>query len=113
MPNTTSYERGDVVLADLPFSDLSGLKKRPAIVVSAAHPSVDLFLLPLTSQIENLQPGEFLIQNWREAGLLFPSAIKRGLFTLETTCVIRRLGCLSRSDMDQLDRSLGLWLGLA
>ncbi len=112
MPNTTSYERGDVVLADLPFSDLSGLKKRPAVVVSTVHPSVDLFLLPLTSQIENLQPGEFLIQNWQEAGLLFPSAIKRGVFTLETACVIRLLGRLSRPDMDQLDRSLRLWLGL-
>jgi len=54
-----------------------------------------------------------LIQNWREAGLLFPSAIKRGLFTLEAACVIRRLGRLSRPDMDQLDRSLRLWLGLA
>ena len=113
MPNTTNYERGDVVLADLPFSDLSGLKKRPAVVVSGVHPSVDLFLLPLTSPIENLQPGEFLIQNWREAGLLFPSAIKRGLFTLEAACIIRHLGRLSRLDMDQLDRSLRLWLGLA
>jgi mRNA interferase MazF len=51
----TSYERGDVVLATLPFSDLTGLKKRPAVVVSAPHPSVDLVLLPLTSQLENLQ----------------------------------------------------------
>ena len=37
MPNTTSFDRGDVVLATLPFSDLSGLKKRPAVVVSTVH----------------------------------------------------------------------------
>lgn len=107
-----TYERGDVVLANLPFSDLSGLKRRPAVVVSAAHPSVDLFLLPLTSQIENLQPGEFFLQDWQQAGLLFPSAIKRGLFTLETACVTRRLGRLSPPDMEKLDQALRSWLGV-
>ena len=56
MPNMTSYDRGDVVLAILPFSDPSGIKKRPAVVVSAQRPSVDLLLLPLTSQTQNLQP---------------------------------------------------------
>ena len=108
----TSYERGDVVLADLPFSDLSGLKRRPAVVVSAPHSSVDLFLLPLTSQLDDLQAGEVLLQDWKGAGLLFPSVVKRGLFTLETTCVTRRLGRLSRADMEKLDETLRLWLGL-
>jgi mRNA interferase MazF len=112
MPNMTNYDRGDVVLADLPFSDLSGLKRRPAVVVSATHPSIDLFLLPLTSQLENFQPGEFALQNWQGAGLLFPSAVKRGLFTLETACVTRSLGHLSRSDLEKLDQALRLWLGL-
>ena len=51
---------GDVVLAILPFSDPSGIKKRPAVVVSAQRPSVDLLLLPLTSQTQHLQPGEFV-----------------------------------------------------
>jgi mRNA interferase MazF len=59
MPNMTSYDRGDVVLAILPFSALTGIKQRPAVVVSAPHPSVDLLLLPLTSQLDQLQPGEF------------------------------------------------------
>ena len=64
MPSMTSYDRGDIVLATLPFSDLTGMKKRPAVVVSAPHPSADVFLLPLTSQLENLQPGEFALVEW-------------------------------------------------
>jgi len=60
----TIYERGDVVLADLPFSDLSGMKRRPAVVINAPHPSVDLLLLPITSQIQNAQPGEFMLADW-------------------------------------------------
>lgn len=112
MPSMTSYDRGDVVLATLPFSDLTGMKKRPAVVVSAPHPSVDLFLLPLTSQLENLQPGEFALVEWKEAGLLFPSVAKRGLFTLDKTCINRRFGRLAAADQAELDGALRLWLNL-
>jgi hypothetical protein len=31
----TSYDRSDIVLATLPFSDFTGMKQRPAVVVSA------------------------------------------------------------------------------
>ena len=113
MPNMTSYDQGDVVLATLPFSDLSGIKKRPAVVVSAPHPSVDLLLLPLTSQTQNLQLGEFVLQEWQEAGLLFPSAVNRGLFTLDRAYVTRRLGRVSSSDLLKLEQALRLWFGLS
>ncbi len=112
MPSMTSYDRGDIVLATLPFSDLTGMKKRPAVVVSAPHPSVDLFLLPLTSQLENLQPGEFALVEWEEAGLLFPSVVKRGLFTLDKMSINRRFGRLAAADQRKLDSVLRLWMGL-
>jgi mRNA interferase MazF len=112
MPSMTSYEWGDVVLASLPFSDLSGIKRRPAVVISAPHPSVDIFLLPLTSQLDHLQPGEFVLSDWQGAGLLYPSVVKRGLFTLEHSCISRRLGCLSPVDKEALNGTLRVWLGL-
>ena len=112
MPNMTNYDRGDVVLATLPFSDLTGIKQRPAVVVSAPHPSVDLLLLPLTSQLDHLQPGEFALADWKPAGLLFPSAVKRGLFTLDKTRINRRFGRLTTTDRERLDGALRLWLGL-
>lgn len=108
----TTFDRGDVVLADLPFSDLSGMKRRPAVVISAAHPSVDLFLLPLTSQTEHLQPGEFLLDDWRAAGLVSCSVVKRGIFTLESGWIARRLGRLTSHDLNRLDLALRNWLGL-
>ena len=112
MPNMTNYDRGDVVLATLPFSDLTGIKQRPAVVVSAPHPSVDLLLLPLASQLDHLQPGEFALADWKAAGLLFPSAVKRGLFTLDKTRINRRFGRLTTTDRERLDGALRLWLGL-
>ena len=108
----TTSDRGDVVLADLPFSDLSGMKRRPAVVVSAARPSVDLFLLPLTSQTDHLQPGEFLLDDWRAAGLVSRSVVKRGIFTLETGYIARQVGRLSPQDLARLDHTLKSWLGL-
>ena len=80
--------------------------------MSAPHPSVDLLLLPLTSQLEHLQLGEFTLADWKAAGLLFPSAVKRGLFTLDTARINRRFGRLSPADQERLDRALRLWLGL-
>lgn len=80
--------------------------------MSAPHPSVDLLILPLTSQLEHLQLGEFALADWNAAGLLFPSAVKRGLFTLDTARINRRFGRLATADQQGLDRALRLWLGL-
>jgi len=42
MPSTTTYERGRVIVVAVPFSNHSGVKPRPALVVSSAafHPSI-------------------------------------------------------------------------
>jgi len=37
MPPTTGYSFGDVVLVPFPFTDQSGFKKRPAVVVSSTE----------------------------------------------------------------------------
>jgi len=39
----------DVILVRYPFSDASSAKVRPAVVVSAPHPSRDFFVVPLTA----------------------------------------------------------------
>ncbi|MDH4236301.1 MAG: type II toxin-antitoxin system PemK/MazF family toxin, partial [Nitrospira sp.] len=75
-------------------------------------PSVDLLLLPLTSQLDHLQLGEFALADWKAAGLLFSSAVKRGLFTLDKARINRRFGRLAAADRERLDETLRLWLGL-
>jgi hypothetical protein len=59
-----SYSRHDVVLIRYPFSDLSGGKVRPAIVVNAAHISQDLIITPLTSRTENLTQVDDPLRQW-------------------------------------------------
>ena len=107
-----SYSKGDVVLVSYPFSDALDFKVRPAIAVSAPHISQDIFIVPVTSRTGNLLVGEFLMKNWKEAGLNVASAVKRGLFTIHQSLVIKKTGSVSQQDADELERSLRIWLGL-
>ena len=51
----SNYLRGDIVLINFPFTDLSGTKVRPAIVISNAkvNKTQDLILAQITSNISN------------------------------------------------------------
>lgn len=107
-----SYSRGDVVLVRFPFSDRSGAKVRPAIVINAPHISQDVFVLPLTSKTEALLAGEFVLSEWSSAGLNVASAVKRGLYTVHQELIVKSVGTISQSDTTKVDASLRTWLGL-
>lgn len=107
MPNFSPY---NLILVRYPFSDLSASKVRPAVIVSSPHVSHDLFIVPLTSRLAGLLPGEFVLQDWQSAGLHVPSAIKRGIYTIATSIVLQDLGILTPEDQKTLDTSLTMWL---
>lgn len=107
-----NYSKNDVVLIRYPFSDLSGSKVRPAIVVSEDHPSQDLFVAALTSRTDRLLPGEFLPGDWVAAGLNVPTAFKRGLFTVHANLIVKAVGRIAEADSQRIQTSLREWLGL-
>jgi mRNA interferase MazF len=109
---TRSYSKGDVLLVRYPFTDLSGAKVRPAVVVGNPHTSQDILIVPLTSKITSLLAGEFILTDWKGAHLNVPSAVKRGLFTVHESLAIKRVGKLSDADYKSLENSLRQWLGL-
>ena len=106
-----SYSKNDVILVRYPFSDLSVSKVRPAVVVNAPHVSQDVFIVPLTSRTTSLLAGEFLLADWRAAGLNIPTAVKRGLYTVHQTLIVKAVGKLARPDAERVERSLKDWLG--
>jgi mRNA interferase MazF len=108
----SSYSRGDVILVRYPFSDLSGSKIRPAVVVNAPHISKDVLILPLTSKTKTLLPGEFVLSDWSKAGLNVETAVKRGVYTVHQNLIVQIVGRLSDSDLKELDNALRLWLGI-
>ena len=107
MKNFSTY---DIILVKYPFSDLSAAKVRPAVVVNLAHPSQDLIIVPLTSRIDRLLPGEFILKNWKEAGLNVQSVLKRGIYTISSRLFIKTVGQLSENDIKELKKSLRSWI---
>ena len=107
-----SYLRNEVILVRYPFSNMSGSKVRPAVIVNAPHASQDLIIVPLTSKVSSLLAGEFVLADWKVAGLNVVSAAKRGLYTVHQSLVIRSVGSLSATDAGSLNNSLRGWLGL-
>ncbi|MGF1603103.1 MAG: type II toxin-antitoxin system PemK/MazF family toxin [Thermosynechococcaceae cyanobacterium] len=109
MPN---YSKPDVILIRYPFIDLSTSKVRPAVVVSLPHPSQDILITPLTSKTRSLLNGEFILSQWSAAGVNVTTAIKRGVYTVHESLVIKVIGQLAEVDAMQLQRSLADWMGL-
>ena len=109
MPNYSKY---GVILVLYPFSDLSNAKVRPAVVVSANHSSQDILITPLTSKTGSLLEGEFVLSEWRAAGLNVVTAVKRGVYTIHESLVIKEIGRLADLDLEMLDQSLRSWLNL-
>ena len=104
------FEFGDIVLVPFPFTDQTASKQRPAVVVSnraynAARP--DVVVMAVTSQLRPSPAfGEVWIGEWREVGLIKPSAIKPVFATLEQRMVVRQLGTLRDGDRDKLKEAI-------
>lgn len=106
-----SYSKHDIILVRYPFSDLSNSKVRPAVVISAPHPSQDILITPLTSKVGSLIEGEFALSEWSAAGLNVSTAVKRGVYTVHESLVIKVIGKLAEVDAERLEQSLKGWLG--
>ncbi len=106
-----SYSKNEVILVRYPFSNLLGSKVRPAIVINAPHISQDVIIVPLTSKVSPLA-GEFMLADWKAAGLNVPSAAKRGLYTVHQSLIMKSIGKLTATDASSLENSLRDWLGL-
>ena len=108
-----SSSKNDIILVRYPFSELSGAKVRPGVVVSTPHSSQDIFIVPLTSKTTSLLAGEFVLADWKAGGLNVATAVKRGLYTVHQALIVKTVGRLSSRDRPQLQRSLREWLGLS
>ncbi|MEX2242057.1 MAG: type II toxin-antitoxin system PemK/MazF family toxin [Burkholderiales bacterium] len=115
MPSTTGYSFGDIVLVPFPFTDQSTVKRRPAVVISGDRYNRDrrdLVIMAVTSRARSFgAPADTEVSNWRDAGLLKPSAIKPVIATVAQSLVVHRLGRLSEADQHALRHSLASIIG--
>jgi mRNA-degrading endonuclease toxin of MazEF toxin-antitoxin module len=120
MPSTPIYRRGQVIVVNVPFSDRSGTKPRPALVISAEafHGKLpDLIVCPISSQPRFYRrpgPGDCPLRDWRSIGLRHPSTVRISKILAVDKAIIKRpLGLLSTPDLARVDASVRQALGLS
>jgi mRNA interferase MazF len=105
----TGYKRGDVVLVRFIFSDETGERQRPAVIVSsgAYHQSrQEAIIAAITSRTDRILVGDHLINDWEGAGLLFPSVVTGILRTIKQGMIARKLGTMRLADMKGVEGNL-------
>lgn len=106
--------RGDVVLAEYEYSDGTGRKRRPAYVISTDRFNQDrqkVILGVITSRTDVCFAGDWVLKDWKQAGLHHPSRATSVLRTVDTPLVERKLGRLSAEDMSGVEGELRGVLG--
>jgi mRNA interferase MazF len=104
--------KGDIVLVEFPFTDLSQTKLRPAVVL-AANLTIDEITLCFISsqQVDRLNATEFALRDsdsdFPQTGLRTSSKVRvTRITTLSKQLIVKRLGNLEDQYLQQLDTIL-------
>lgn len=89
------FVKGDIVVIPFPFSDLSGSKRRPALVL-ADLPGSDIILCQITSRFKKDKFSIEISQNdFSIGGLPVLSYIRPNrIFTADKNIILRKAGAL-------------------
>ena len=97
--------KGDIVLIPFPFTDLSGQKKRPALVLITTI--TDVTVAFITSQLQWQSEYDINLEPSPENGLKKISLIRLSkLATIDIELVIGRVGSLSEVEIEELNKNL-------
>jgi mRNA interferase MazF len=110
--------RGDIVLTQFPFTDLTGASLRPAVVVSQGEIGEDIVLIAISSVQRGAHvPTDYTIETahpeFSMTGLRVTSVLRtHKLAAVEREIVVRRLGHLGPQLLTEVERLLRLVLGI-
>ena len=104
-------KKGDIILIPSSFTDLSGNKLRPALVL--ARNLKDITIAFITLQIELLSDSDISIKPNQSNGIKKESMIKlTKLATLETSLAVGKLGEVDNIEILEINDKLRLYLDL-
>ncbi len=100
---------GEIILLEYPFTDDSGSKRRPALVVSADHFNAgeDVIVAPISSRPFEDDPFAFPVKGsakyFKETGLRQTSSVKwTKPITICVSLALRRLGRLPSAPLGEI-----------
>lgn len=101
------FVKGEVVVIPFTFSDLSGSKKRPALVL-ADLPGDDLLLCQITSQSSrDVHAVPLLVSDFLNGSLPVDSFIRpTRLFTADKNIIIRKAGLIRVKTLSDVTQTI-------
>ena len=98
-------QKGYIVLIPFPFTDLTGSKKRPALILIARN--LDVTVSFISTQLHWQEPTDLHVQPNSTNGLKKSSLVRVGkIATIDKTLVIGKLGNLGSKEIEELDKKL-------
>ena len=98
-------KKGDIILIPFPFTDLTGLKNRPAIILVESE--LDLIVSFITTQIKWQEETDINLTPSEENGLKKVSLLKLNkLATLDKELIIGRLGTINKETLYLINKNL-------
>ncbi|MBU0693602.1 MAG: type II toxin-antitoxin system PemK/MazF family toxin [Candidatus Omnitrophica bacterium] len=111
----TKYKCGDIVLVDFGFSEEKGSKKRPALIISSDNyhkNRQEVIAVAITHNIRRVLSGDTKIDEWKKAGLIYPSLVTGIIRTIKNSMIVHWLGVLSQQDFWKVHENLRKAIGL-
>ena len=98
----TTYRKWDIIIVPFPFTDLTTVKKRPALVVSPDNynkSGQDVVIAFLTSRMD-VSPrfGDYRIRFWQESGLPKAALLRMKFATIDREIIVKRIGRLCEKE---------------
>ncbi len=113
------HKTGDIVLTPFPFTDLSGNKVRPALVLGAQDGGDDVTVCFISSNLQNkIHKFEVLVElsdkDFKKTGLKSKSIIKVvKIATLDKAVILGKIGELGPKNIRKVKNVLKAYLGIS
>lgn len=103
--------KGDIVLIKFPFTDLTGSKLRPAVVLFISD--LDIMVSFITTQLNRIEPTDIKLSPSFQNGIKKNSLIKLSkIATIDKTLALGKIGKLTQMEITELNLKLKLLLQL-
>lgn len=97
--------KGEIILITFPFTDLSGRKLRPALVLAVDRD--DVIVAFITTNLQQLNNTDMILQKNTTNGLKKDSLVKMNkIATLDHSLIMGSVGQLVENELKEVDRKL-------
>jgi mRNA interferase MazF len=98
-------KKGDLILIPFPFSDLTGAKNRPALILISNE--LDVTVSFITSQIKWSSNHDIVLSPSLNNGLKVKSLVRLSkMATISKDLILGKLGELSQKELSDVDKGL-------